>query len=168
MLYLQNRSTLFEAPKFQVGRMFRLLALLVLVATISATTFEKCSDEEPSPVEVRVTNCTEQPCKFVRGKEMAAEMDFIPDHDVTNLTAYAQAVVFGHPMNYPLPQRNACKSLQDRTCPLTKDEKVTHVLKIPILPVYPRIPLTVKIALIDNSKNKMVTCFKLAGKVVKK
>jgi hypothetical protein len=36
------------------------------------------SDEEPSPVEVRVTNCTEQPCKFVRGKEIAAEVDFIP------------------------------------------------------------------------------------------
>jgi hypothetical protein len=25
-----------------------------------------------------VTNCTEPPCKFVRGKEIAAEVDFIP------------------------------------------------------------------------------------------
>jgi hypothetical protein len=36
------------------------------------------SDEEPSPVELRVNNCTTPPCKFVRGKEMAAEVDFIP------------------------------------------------------------------------------------------
>jgi hypothetical protein len=36
------------------------------------------SDEEPSPVDLRVTNCTEPPCKFVRGKEIAAEVDFIP------------------------------------------------------------------------------------------
>jgi hypothetical protein len=36
------------------------------------------SDEEPSPIGLRVTNCNDPPCKFVRGKEMAAEVDFIP------------------------------------------------------------------------------------------
>ncbi|PNF29459.1 Epididymal secretory protein E1 [Cryptotermes secundus] len=144
--------------------MIRLLAFLVLATTVLATTFDKCSDEEPPPVELRVTNCNEPPCKFVRGKEMAAEVDFIPDHDITSLTPYVQAIISGLPVNYSLPQTNACKSLLDRTCPLTKDEKVTYVLKMPILSVYPPIPLTVKLALIDNS-NHIVTCFKIAGKV---
>jgi hypothetical protein len=36
------------------------------------------SDKEPPPVKVRVSNCAEQPCNFVRGKEMIAEVDFIP------------------------------------------------------------------------------------------
>jgi hypothetical protein len=62
---------------------------------------------------------------------------FLADHDVTNLEPYIQAIVFGLPVNYSLPQTNACKTLLDRTCPLKKDEKVTYLLQMPILSVYP-------------------------------
>jgi hypothetical protein len=48
-----------------------------------------------------------------------------------------QATVLGLPVNYSLPQTNACKSLLEKTCPLTKDEKVTYKLKMPILSLYP-------------------------------
>jgi hypothetical protein len=54
-----------------------------------------------------------------------------------------QAIVFGLPVNYSLPQSNACKSLLDRTCPLKKDEKVTYVLKMPILSVYPPVSIII-------------------------
>jgi hypothetical protein len=61
----------------------------------------------------------------------------LSDHEVTNLKPYVQAMVFGLPVNYSLSQTNACKTLLDRTCPLKKDEKVTYVLQMPILSIYP-------------------------------
>jgi hypothetical protein len=48
-----------------------------------------------------------------------------------------QATVLGLPVNYSLPQTNACKWLLEKTSPLKKDEKVTYELKMPILSLYP-------------------------------
>jgi hypothetical protein len=68
---------------------------------------------------------------------MKAVIYFLPDHNITGLKTYVQAIVFGLPIDHTLPQTNACKSLLEKTCPLTKDEKVTYVLKVPILTLYP-------------------------------
>jgi hypothetical protein len=53
------------------------------------------------------------------------------------LKPYVQAFIFGLPVNHTLSQTNACKSLLKKTCPLTKDEKVTYELRVPILTLYP-------------------------------
>jgi hypothetical protein len=74
---------------------------------------------------------------------------FFSDHDITNLKPYVQAIVYGLPVDYSLLQTDACTSLLGRTCPLKKDEKVTYVLKLPILSVYP----PVSTLLLDGQEN---------------
>jgi hypothetical protein len=53
------------------------------------------------------------------------------------LKPFLQAIVLGLPVEYTLPQTNACKSLPEKMCPLAEDEQVTYVLKMPVLSVYP-------------------------------
>ncbi|XP_021915174.1 epididymal secretory protein E1-like [Zootermopsis nevadensis] len=146
--------------------MFRLFLSVTLAATALATTFQKCSDKEPPPENLRVSDCTEEPCNFVRGKELIAEVDFVPDHNITELKPNVQAIALGLPVEYPVPQRNACKSILEKTCPLPQNVQATYVLKIPILSIYPPVRLTVKFALIDSGTNQVVTCFKISGQVV--
>ncbi|KDR21777.1 Epididymal secretory protein E1 [Zootermopsis nevadensis] len=100
------------------------------------------SDKEPPPENLRVSDCTEEPCNFVRGKELIAEVDFVPDHNITELKPNVQAIALGLPVEYPVPQRNACKSILEKTCPLPQNVQATYVLKIPILSIYP--PVTAK------------------------
>ncbi|XP_068081545.1 NPC intracellular cholesterol transporter 2 [Anabrus simplex] len=144
--------------------MFRLLAVTLLVAAASATSFDKCTSG-PSPLEVRVSGCDTQPCEFKRGKNIVAEVDFAIDHTVSKLTPQVKATAAGITIDYPLPQQDGCKSITNSECPLGAGEEVTYRLEMPILQAYPLIKVDIQLTLVDQDK-KPVECFRITGQVV--
>ncbi|XP_067007832.1 NPC intracellular cholesterol transporter 2 [Anabrus simplex] len=144
--------------------MFRLLAVTLLVAAASATSFDKCVSG-PSPLEVRVSGCDTQPCEFKRGKNIVAEVDIAIDHAVSKLTPQVKATSAGITIDYPLPQQDGCKSLTNSECPLAAGEEVTYRLEMPILEAYPLVTVDIQFTLVDQDK-KAVECFQITGQVV--
>ncbi|KAJ9586366.1 hypothetical protein L9F63_019988 [Diploptera punctata] len=144
-----------------------LVAILTGLSSVKATPYEVCTSPDfPEPADLRVTDCEETPCNFHRGKDVYAEVDFMPPQDMTKLTPWVQATVLGGTVNYTLPEQDGCKTLKEgQECPLKKDEKYTFVLDLPILKAYPKVSLFVQLTLLDGDTQEAVACFKIEGKV---
>ncbi|OXU19475.1 hypothetical protein TSAR_003139 [Trichomalopsis sarcophagae] len=149
--------------KFITGFLF--VASLVALSTQS-TPVEKCKDG-PLPKDVRVDGCTETPCALIRGTNATAEWDFSISKDTNVLTPRVHATVLGETVTYPFPQKNACSTLKNSKCPLEAGEDVTYQLNMPVLKHYPKIPLTIEFAFLDDKEN-VVVCFALPAKVADK
>ncbi|XP_011503948.1 PREDICTED: protein NPC2 homolog [Ceratosolen solmsi marchali] len=137
-----------------------------LVTSTQSTPFKTCS-EGAAPSDVRVDGCTKNPCTLYRGTNATAEWDFIVNEDTKVLKPRVRATVMGATVNYPFPQKNACISLKNAKCPLDAGENVTYQLSMPVLKAYPKIPLTIEFAFLDD-KDSVVVCFKLAARVADK
>ncbi|XP_016840330.1 ecdysteroid-regulated 16 kDa protein-like [Nasonia vitripennis] len=96
----------------------------------------------------------------VKGKKLTAK-------DTNVLTPRVRATVLGETVSYPFPQKNACSTLKNSKCPLEAGEDVTYQLSMPVLKHYPKIPLTIEFAFLDDKEN-VVVCFALPAKVADK
>ncbi|XP_034238291.1 NPC intracellular cholesterol transporter 2-like [Thrips palmi] len=149
-----------------------LSALLLLAAAgaciaedvIPPTPFLSCPTPK-DPIEVRVKGCTGAVCKVPKGQIAGMEVDFEVDQDVARLDAVVTAYALGAVLEFPLKQKNACKSLTNAECPLDKYEVVTYKLELPVESTYPSISLVVDIGLRDKNQRYMM-CYRLNLAVV--
>lgn len=75
--------------------------------------------------------------------------------------------LMGVKINYPYPEKDACKSLKNGKCPLKKDEKATYNLEMPIDKSLPSVSLNIEFALVDENTNTQV-CFNMDCEVIDK
>ncbi|OXU19473.1 hypothetical protein TSAR_003137, partial [Trichomalopsis sarcophagae] len=143
-----------------------IIAAFLVASSTQSTPFKTCKDGA-APKDVRVAGCTKNPCSFIRGRNVSAEWDFSIPEDTKALKPRVRATVLGATVNYPFPQKDACSTLTNAKCPLETGEDVTYQLSMPILKSYPKIPLTVEFAFLDDN-DKVVVCFSLSAKVADK
>ncbi|KDR21778.1 epididymal secretory protein E1-like [Zootermopsis nevadensis] len=144
----------------------RLLIVALLAASAIATTHNEC-ENKPAPDDVRVENCSEQPCSILQGSDVIAEVDIVAQKNIKNLEARVRATVFGLTVNYPLPEPDACKSLVDSSCPLEKGDVATYKLVMPISEAIPQVSVNVELSLVDTDSEEVVSCFNIDLKVTK-
>ncbi|XP_012057494.1 PREDICTED: protein NPC2 homolog [Atta cephalotes] len=89
------------------------------------------------------------------------------DADVEKLIVFVKVTILGMTITYPYPYPNACESLTNSKCPLSKGDNVTYNLVMPISKNYPSIEMTIEFSLNDEKNNSQV-CFKLDGQVTDK
>ncbi|XP_049305650.1 NPC intracellular cholesterol transporter 2 [Bactrocera dorsalis] len=146
----------------------KLILLAYILASVSATQVQKCSDNKPFPLAVRVLNCEIPPCDVIKGNVMIFEIDFYVMKYVTKLTTLVKATTLGITVPYELPDdvRDVCSNLMHEAyCPLYATEDVTYLFTFPI-GNYPEISVKVEIYLVDQDQ-EVATCFVCNIKVKK-
>ena len=140
----------------------------VLAAFCVANSFQtqvlNC-DGQPAAQNVQITGCSSLPCSFKRGSNVQADISFVVTENTKSLKPVVDVMFGTTHVKYPLPQQDACKGLTNAECPLEKGQHVTYKLQMPIEKFYPKISLTIQLALVDqNDKTQM--CVKIPSKVV--
>ncbi|KAK7789643.1 hypothetical protein R5R35_007709 [Gryllus longicercus] len=144
--------------------MIRAIVFLAFVAIATATPFKSCKNGL-APVYVDIPGCDSLPCKFIRGRDIAADVDFLIDHTVSTLNTKVMATSLGVTIEYPLPDPNACNGLTNSECPLKDGEEVIYHLEMPILSIYPKVRVDLEFSFLDQNK-QVVACFEVSGTVV--
>jgi len=159
--------------------MFKYICAVALFATLTASVhIDKCKEVfggrdgsfgSAKIEDVRVSDCTDSPCKLRKGDEVTIEFDFVPDKDYDELTT----AVFGGIGIIRVPFRevhgtNACKDVVRKSdskpgCPVEAGQVYTYKNKFPILKSYPAVSVQVQYGL-NNGKNAVV-CFNLPSKI---
>lgn len=96
---------------------------------------------------------------------MTAQWDFVANADATTLKPRVRATVEGTTINYPYPEKDACKSLTNGECPLSEGDEATYNLKMSISKLYPKVKPNIEFALVDEKDNVQV-CFSVDCEVV--
>lgn len=100
------------------------------------------------------------PCAVRRGNDAVMQFDFTSPVTAYNLTPQITAIVFGLPVNYPLPAHllYSCGSLVGTSCPVWPGEFRTLGFRFPVNSSYPPIPVAVQLTLRAHD-NSIVSCF---------
>ncbi|XP_055535535.1 NPC intracellular cholesterol transporter 2-like [Wyeomyia smithii] len=149
---------------------WNLLAIALLPALVSAgdvVATRACSNNRPTPLEVRVDNCPSFPCELPRGIDANMEMDYQAPFDAVTLTTRIMATVLGTTVPFELPadRARACDWLIGSQCPVSEGEDVTYNLQMPVLRIYPRVSLVIEVSLV-NEEERTLACFELDARVV--
>ncbi|KYM93255.1 Epididymal secretory protein E1, partial [Atta colombica] len=142
-----------------------ILAICV-TASLQDTPYARC-DNGPPPKSLIIDGCNTSPCNFYRGTNLTAHWNFNVNADVEKLIVFVKVTILGMTITYPYPYPNACESLTNSKCPLSKGDNVTYNLVMPISKNYPSIEMTIEFSLNDEKNNSQV-CFKLDGRVTDK
>ncbi|XP_011876344.1 PREDICTED: epididymal secretory protein E1 [Vollenhovia emeryi] len=141
-----------------------IILAICVAASLQETSYDPC-DDGPGPRSLRVDGCDSSPCKLHRGTDLTAQWDFVANADAKTLKPRVRVTIMGVTIDYPYPEQDACKSLTNGKCPLSKGDEATYNLKMPISESYPSITLTIEFALVDENDNNVQVCFKLDGTV---
>ncbi|XP_026674888.1 NPC intracellular cholesterol transporter 2 homolog a-like [Ceratina calcarata] len=134
------------------------------VASSMQTEFQPCAGK-PAPSAVKLVGCEKLPCNLVRGTNAEAFVDFSVLANSNTLKPEVHVTLGAITTPYPLPQQDACKDLTKGSCPLQKGQSATYHMKMPVEKAYPKVDLTIQLALVDQNKN-VQACFKIPAKVV--
>ncbi|EGI67711.1 D-beta-hydroxybutyrate dehydrogenase, mitochondrial [Acromyrmex echinatior] len=91
-------------------------------------------------------------------------VSFIPVADTEKLTVSVKVTIMGVTISYPYPYPNACESLTNGKCPLSKGDSATYSALMPISKNYPSLRMIIEFSLNDENNNSQV-CFKIDGQV---
>ncbi|XP_066589942.1 NPC intracellular cholesterol transporter 2 homolog a-like [Prorops nasuta] len=148
-----------------------LLVFMALAVFVNATNVDKCNGvENDNTKNVEVSGCKNPPCKFKKGTEISMEQRFVAERDVQDVKNAVHAVIAGVPLPFiGVDGTDACNLIYNADgspagCPLTKDQEYLFKVSFPILPFYPKVPLTVHYELSGNDQNT-VACFEVPAKI---
>ncbi|XP_051170505.1 NPC intracellular cholesterol transporter 2-like [Leptopilina boulardi] len=140
-------------------------SIFLFINVSQSTPFKECNKGQRPPTNLRINGCEDFPCKIYRGKNITAEWDFIVNAPTKALTPKVTAYVLETSVVYPFAQKNACDTLINGECPLSKGDEVTYSLNMPVLSAYPKIKLSIQFEFFDDNGNVQV-CFIVPSKVV--
>ncbi|KYN11054.1 Epididymal secretory protein E1, partial [Trachymyrmex cornetzi] len=140
-----------------------IILAICVAASLQYTPYARC-DDGPPPKSLIVEGCNSSPCDLYRGTNLTAHWDFNAIADAEKLTVRVRVTILGITVTYPYPYPNACESLMNSKCPLSKGDNATYSLLMPISKGYPSVQLTIEFSLNDEKNNSQV-CFKLDGQV---
>ena len=146
------------------------LATVLLLANEAAGKVVYKSCKGPTPVgvinSVAISDCTVSPCKLQRGKNYTITVNFTSGESTDQAYADVHGILAGVPVEFPLPQKDACKS--GVACPVEKGASYVYVATLPILKAYPAVSVVVEWALNDAQKGggNEIWCFETPVTVI--
>lgn len=128
----------------------------------------KGSLNRPPPIDVRIKDCPEAPCRIIQGTTADMQIDFRSQFSTTSIRPHVNATAFGVEVEYPLSPEfhDGCKHLIAGRCPLSKNQDVTYNFKFEVTKYYPAISVGVQVSLFDQQDN-VLFCTRIAVVVVK-
>ncbi|XP_031346161.1 NPC intracellular cholesterol transporter 2-like [Photinus pyralis] len=141
----------------------------ILVLAGEKTKVTKCTNGAQLPIEVNIPGCSTPPCAIKLGESISAYVNFTAPLHTYALKAKAIATtsIIPFPVDYPLPQPNACKALTNTHCPLEINEPAQYKLEMPISDKFPSLDFLLRIYLEANDeKDNIATCFEVLCKTV--
>ncbi len=155
--------------------MIKLLFAALLVTTAAfhsswagSVAYKTCEGGSPVGVIhlVGVSDCSKSPCQVKRGSNYTISVNFTTTESTDQAFADVHGIVAGVPVEFPLPQKNACES-GSLSCPLAAKHTYLYEATLPILQVYPTISVIVEWQLNDaQSAGNEIFCFEIPIKVV--
>jgi len=134
--------------------MNRSLLLLALACGLaSATQFDDCGSTA-SGVTFSVAGCETPPCTVHVGAKIPINITFVPDHDISDVTAKVDAIIAGIPIPWPGFDTDGCKYLVGEQCPVKAGSTVTWGYPVYVDPSYPQIKVDAEFMVLDGDKKQ--------------
>uniref|UniRef100_A0A0A1XBB5 Epididymal secretory protein E1 n=1 Tax=Zeugodacus cucurbitae TaxID=28588 RepID=A0A0A1XBB5_ZEUCU len=140
------------------------LAILSPIYGLAAkeTPFRECANSKPSPLSIRIENCSDLPCETVQGERFHIAIQFLAMKDTSTQLSADVSVRTTTGLEIPFdldePQRNVCNNLLNGAyCPLYATEDVTFDLAIVLNNSLGR--SVVEVNLQDEVSKEVVACF---------
>ncbi|KYQ48080.1 Ecdysteroid-regulated 16 kDa protein [Trachymyrmex zeteki] len=121
--------------------------------------------------QISISDCEKPVCLLKQGTIATVEIKLVPNTDIQKLTNNVTGIVTEIPLPFVgVDGTNACDNIYNADgnkvgCPLKKDQQYVYRNSFRILPIYPRIQLTIRYALQEGSDR--VVCFKVPAKITK-
>ncbi|KAJ7352964.1 Phosphatidylglycerol/phosphatidylinositol transfer protein [Desmophyllum pertusum] len=125
--------------------------------------FTDCGSKEAKIVSVDITPCKAQPCELKKGTEVAIQVQFTPNINITAGTTDVHGIISGIPVPFPVDNPDACKD-HGIVCPMIAGKTYTFKTVLPIKSLYPAMKLLVKWAMKDQ-KGNVVYCWEVAAEI---
>ncbi|XP_014467221.1 PREDICTED: protein NPC2 homolog [Dinoponera quadriceps] len=151
-----------------------LFVFAALAVLASATEVQPCENGAPlvtDGVQITVSGCDKPTCLLRQGTTINIQAKFTPERAIQSLVNDVSALLF----NVPLPfvgvdGTNACENIYNAEgsktgCPMQPGVEYTYKNSFDVLPIYPRVALTVRYALREG--NDRIICFELPSKITK-
>ena len=139
------------------------LILLTLSCISTQVAYKDCSGVTPVGVinSLNISGCSSSPCKVKQGKNYTITVNFTTTESTSQLFADVHGIVAGVPVEFPLPQKDACEGGKSGiNCPIKSGGNYTYVASLPILKAYPPISVIVEWSLNDaKSGGNIIFCF---------
>ncbi|XP_012231075.1 ecdysteroid-regulated 16 kDa protein [Linepithema humile] len=144
-----------------------------VLALTGATIVNQCETDMPyeDSTQISVSGCEQPVCILKQGSTITIEIKIVPSRTIENLINAVSGVIF----NVPLPfigvdGTSACDNIYNKDgtkvgCPLREGVEYVYKNSFPILPIYPRVAVTVRYALREG--NNQVLCFDIPSKITK-
>lgn len=94
---------------------------------------------------VEISNCNKTPCKLKKNTKIAIQENFVPDHDIKDLTTSVHATILSVPFPFiGVDGKDACGNIYSTDgkkvgCPLKAKTEYVYKNEFPILEGYPKV-----------------------------
>ncbi|RNA35195.1 epididymal secretory E1 [Brachionus plicatilis] len=116
--------------------------------------YKDCGSETGSINKVTITDCTQSPCVFTKGKNYTLVLEFTSKVDTTKVVNHVYGIVAKIPVPFPLPNGDGCTL--GINCPVKSGDSVKESVTLPVLQEYPKISLFVKWQVMDQNNKQMI------------
>ncbi|OQV14988.1 hypothetical protein BV898_10888 [Hypsibius exemplaris] len=145
----------------QIAILSSLLCTVTVWAQTRPIMFQDCGSEGSRVSQVRITPCSSDPCVFVRGTKLHAEVDFLTTRASPTADINATITIF-YPMAVPILPANACVGGGGLSCPLAANTLYTftghaQVLRSPP-PLYLPVPMIAR--MYGDNNSTVIFCIK--------
>jgi len=154
--HINNAKPRFQGP-YIVNRWY-------MMPGYSDTPFTRCGGSG-NIQNVEVIPCNnDDTCQLKVGSNATFNIQFATTKEIKSLRAVVHGIVAGIPMPFHFPQPNACEN-SNVTCPIKSGDISHYSVQLPVLKNYPRIKVTVKWELIDETGEDVI-CLEVPARLV--
>uniref|UniRef100_A0A336L530 CSON004915 protein n=1 Tax=Culicoides sonorensis TaxID=179676 RepID=A0A336L530_CULSO len=135
-----------------------------LVSIAYALTFEDCGSKIGKFTKIDVAGCNtdKKACVLKRGSNASIGITFETTKPVNKVEALVWGKIAEIDVPFPLPNPNGCTS--NVSCPVQPNTPQAYETTLPVLKVYPKIPVLVKWELV-NEKKEVIVCVLIPAQI---
>ncbi|XP_013185012.1 ecdysteroid-regulated 16 kDa protein [Amyelois transitella] len=149
-----------------------LISAIVACASAATDIVQQCPGRSIEALNdnVKLSPCKRAPCKLKKGTNQHISVQFMPEHDITEVKNHVTAEVFGVPLPFVgVDGATICDKIfkEDGSvagCPLKAGTKYTYKDSFPVLSFYPTLQAKVHWALMQGQKE--FVCFEIPVNIV--
>ncbi|XP_012215342.1 NPC intracellular cholesterol transporter 2 homolog a [Linepithema humile] len=146
---------------------FALVCALCCSAPCLGVSFENCGSTLGKFTAVSVSGCqaTDEKCVLVRGTNASISITFVPNEDVSHVTARVYGIMMTVPIPFPLDKPDVCKDPDDGVnCPLQGNQEYHYTTALFVQKKFPSVSVDIKWEFVDSTGKKIV-CILFPAKV---
>ncbi|XP_055616771.1 mite group 2 allergen Gly d 2.02-like [Toxorhynchites rutilus septentrionalis] len=143
------------------------LLVVLLPAVVFGLAVRPCANNAPTPVEVRVVGCTEEPCVIPIGGMVDMDLDFLAARTSSSVAATLDIFLgnFRVPYDLPVEQRDACNFFNNRGCPIEQGEMINYHLSTPASAPFGGITVDLQLQLTGDNGQPLI-CFRSSARIM--